>query len=625
MPRAIALTAKHRGEIVTMDMACQPTEVPDEIDIDAIKAKYAHERDKRVRKEGEAQYVEVSDEFSDYYETDPWTPAVVRDPISDDIDVAILGGGFAGLLAAARIKEQGVENIRVIEMGGDFGGTWYWNRYPGVQCDIEAYNYVPLLEELNYVPKHKYSFGSEIFEHCQRIGHHFGLYEKAMFGTMIRSLKWDESISRWRIATNHGDDIRARFLVMASGPYNRPKLPGVPGITSFKGHTFHTARWDFDYTGGDTWGGLHKLADKKVAIIGTGATAVQAVPFLGKYSKHLYVFQRTPSSIDERRNKLTDPEWAKTLKAGWQQARAKNFHIGTFQSFAPGMDDLVCDGWTEINRNLQNTLAKLGDPELTMEQFMEYRDVEEFKVMERLRNRIDDIVTDPATAEMLKPYYRFLCKRPCFNDDYLPTFNRPNVTLVDVSGSQGVERITEKGIVANGVEYEVDCIVYASGFEITTEMKRRIGIDVIEGRDGYSLYDHWENGFRTLHGQTTHGFPNQFFTGFIQGGVSVNVTVMYDQQARHMAYTISETIKRGAKTVEVTEEAQDAWVKTMRDTEVSNEGFLRECTPGYYNNEGGKVIRSHLGEMYGPGFYAFEELVKAWCAEGNMQGMKLGY
>ena len=142
---------------------------------------------------------------------------------------------------------------------------------------------------------------------------------------------------------------------------------------------------------------------------------------------------------------------------------------------------------------------------------------------------------------MLKPWYRFLCKRPCFNDDYLPTFNRPNVTLVDVSATRGVERMTETGLVANGVEYEVDCIVYASGFEITTEMKRRIGIDIVEGRDGHSLYDHWANGFRTLHGLTTHGFPNQFFTGFIQGGVSVNVTVMYDQQARHMAYIIKQT------------------------------------------------------------------------------------
>ena len=227
------------------------------------------------------------------------------------------------------------------------------------------------------------------------------------------------------------------------------------------------------------------------------------------------------------------------------------------------------------------------------------------------------------TAEKLKPYYRFLCKRPCFNDDYLPTFNRPNVTLIDVSDTRGVERLTKKGIVAHGVEYEVDCIIYASGFEITTEMKRRMGIETVEGRGGRSLYDHWANGFRTLHGFMTHGFPNQLFTGFIQGGVSVNVTVMYDQQARHMAYIIREVLARGAKTVEPTQEAQDAWVKTMRETEVSMEAFLRDCTPGYYNNEGGKVIRSHLGEVYGPGFYAFTDLMEGWRKKGDMQGLVL--
>jgi cyclohexanone monooxygenase len=426
------------------------------------------------------------------------------------------------------------------------------------------------------------------------------------------------------VSTNRGDDIRARFLVMGSGPYNRPKLPGIPGIHDFKGHSFHTSRWDFEYTGGDTNGGLHKLADKRVAIIGTGASAIQAVPFLGKYSKQLYVFQRTPSTVDDRGNRQTDPEWVKTLQPGWQAARQKHFHISTFEQLYPGMGDPVCDGWTEINRNLQATLAQMGNPQLPLEQYLALREREDYRVMERLRQNIDTVVEDKETAERLKPYYRFLCKRPCFNDDYLPTFNRPNVTLVDVSGARGVERLTKNGIVANGVEYAVDCIVYASGFEITTEMKRRIGIDVIEGREGRSLYDHWANGFRTLHGFMSHGFPNQFFPGFIQGGVSVNVSALYDQQARHFAYIIKETLARGAKAVEPTQEAQDAWVRTMRETEVSMEAFLRECTPGYYNSEGGKVIRSHLGEQYGPGFYAFVDLIEAWRKKDNMEGLTLG-
>ena len=605
-------------------MKCEPTHTPGPVDLLALRARYAKERDKRVRREADDQYLEVSDDFADFYEVDPFSSPIARDPICEDLDVAILGGGFAGLLCAARTKEAGIENMRILEMGGDFGGTWYWNRYPGVQCDIESYCYVPLLEEVSYMPKHRYSYGAEIFEQCQRIGGHFGLYDKALFGTIARSLVWDESSKRWQVRTNRGDELRARFLIMASGPYNRPKLPGIPGIHNFQGHSFHSSRWDYNYTGGDTTGGLTKLADKRVAIIGTGATAVQIVPFLGKYAQHLYVFQRTPSTIDDRSNRLTDEAWASSLTSGWQAIRQKSFHTATFEQLYPGMEDLVCDGWTEINRNLQAKLAGMGNPQLSMDEYLAHREQVDYQVMERLRGRIERVVEDKETAEKLKPYYRFLCKRPCFNDDYLPTFNRPNVTLVDVSSTQGVERLTEKGIVANGVEYEVDCIIYASGFEITTEMRRRIGIDRFEGRGGLSLYRHWANGFRTLHGFTTHGFPNLLFTGFIQGGVSVNVTVMYDQQARHLAYIMKEALARGASTVEPTQAAQDAWVKTMRETEVSSEAFLRECTPGYYNSEGGKVIRSHLGEVYGPGFYAFADLLEAWRKRGDMQGLALG-
>ena len=604
-------------------MKCEPTKTPGPIDLAAMRARYAQERDKRVRREADNQYVEVSGDYADFYEVDPYSPPILRDPIAEDVDVVILGGGFAGLLSAARAKEAGIENIRILEMGGDFGGTWYWNRYPGVQCDIESYCYVPLLEEVSYMPKLRYSFGAEIFEQCQRIGQHFGLYEKALFGTRARALIWDESIKRWRVTTNRGDDLCARFLIMASGPYNRPKLPGISGINDFKGHSFHSSRWDYDYTGGDTSGGLTRLADKRVAIIGTGATAVQIVPFLGKYAKHLYVFQRTPSTIDDRGNRPTDEAWVSTLTSGWQAQRQKSFHTATFEQLYPGMEDLVCDGWTEINRNLQAKLAAIGYPQLSMDEYLAHREQVDYQVMERLRQRIENVVENKQTAEKLKPYYRFLCKRPCFNDDYLPTFNRPNVTLVDVSGTQGVERLTENGVVANGVEHEVDCIIYASGFEITTEMRRRIGIDRFEGRGGVSLYDNWANGFRTLHGFTTHGFPNLLFTGFIQGGVSVNVTVMYDHQARHLAYIMKQALDRGASSVEPTQAAQDAWVKTMRDTEVSAEAFLRECTPGYYNSEGGKVIRSHLGEVYGPGFYAFADLIEAWRKRGDMQGLVL--
>ncbi|CUU54888.1 cyclohexanone monooxygenase [Parafrankia irregularis] len=604
---------------------CAPTETP-EVDQAALREKYLTERDKRLRPEGQKQYLEAEGAFEEFYEADPYTPVVPRPPVSADIDVAILGGGFAGLITATRLRQAGVTDLRILEFGGDFGGAWYWNRYPGIQVDSDSYCYLPLLEETGYIPTQKYTFGDEVREHCQRIGRHFGLYENAMFSTLIRSLAWDASTSRWRIGTNRGDDIRARFVVMCQGPFNRPKLPGIPGISDFEGHTIHTARWDYSYTGGDVHGGLDRLATKRVAVIGTGASGVQVVPHLARAAEHLYVFQRTASSIDQRGNAATDPEWVRTLRPGWQRERQRSFHTAAYEAFGPGQPDLVCDGWTEISRNLQAHLdatdgwAALADPAA----FLALRETVDYQVMERLRQRVEAIVEDPVTAEALKPYYRFLCKRPCFNDDYLPTFNLPNVTLVDVSSTKGVERITPKGVIAHGIEHEVDCIVFASGFEITTDLDRRLAIHPFTGRDGLSLYDHWAKGYRTLHGITSHGFPNLMFTGYIQGGITASVTSMFEQQADHIAYIIAEALARGVSTVEPTAEAQDEWVATIRATAIDNTTFVRECTPGYYNNEGEQEIRSVLGDPYWPGFYAMEDLLRAWRETGELTGLALG-
>ncbi|MCK5754031.1 MAG: NAD(P)/FAD-dependent oxidoreductase, partial [Mycobacterium sp.] len=353
-----------------------------------------------------------------------------------------------------------------------FGGVWYWNRFPGIQCDNDAYCYIPMLEELGFMPSKKFADGAEIFQHCRNMGKHFGLYDGALFSTQVRELFWDDSAKRWRISTDRGDEIAARFVVMAQGSYNRPKLPGIPGIKEFRdagGHVFHSARWDYDYTGGDADGGLEKLADKRVALVGTGATGIQLVPHLGRDAKELFVFQRTPSSVDERANTPTDPDWAAALQPGWQEERKRNFHNWSpFVGVVFGEPDLVCDFWTELGRNLTARIAGSADPTaVTIEQIMAFREEEDYKIMERLRRRIEAIVDDPGTAEALKPYYRFMCKRPCSSEQYLATFNRPNVTLVDVAESKGVERLTSRGIVANGIEYDVDCVIFASGFEIS--------------------------------------------------------------------------------------------------------------------------------------------------------------
>ncbi|MFL0417843.1 flavin-containing monooxygenase [Sphingomonas sp. 179-I 2A4 NHS] len=590
-----------------------------DFDIEALRARYKAERDKRLRTDADRQYKELSGDYARYAEEDPYVePGFTREPLSDFVEVAVIGGGFSGMLAAARLKEKGVTDLRIIEAGGDFGGTWYWNRYPGAQCDIESYCYLPLLEELNYLPKEKYSYVTEIYEHCQRIGKHYDLYPITLFQTRVSELAWDDAEKVWVIRTNHGDAIRARFVVSALGTASRAKLPGIPGIESFEGHSFHTSRWDYGYTGGDTTGNLWKLEDKTVAIIGTGATAIQCIPALGRHAKQLYVFQRTPSSVDTRGNKPTDPEWAQSLEPGWQRARRHNF--ADIIEGRPFEHDLVNDNWTSIFREVQSFVirnAKTMGPEAAIR----HAEVADFRKMNRIRQRVDEVVKDPETAEKLKPWYRQFCKRPTFNDEFLPTFNRPNVTLVDVSESKGVERITPKGLVANGREYEVDCIIYASGFEITTSFKRRVGFD-IKGRDGVLLHDHWANGYKTLHGFATTGFPNWFYIGVSQNGLSVNMTAMFDDQAQHIAYIIAEAKKRGATEVEPTPEAQDAWVTTIKKLSVVNRAYLESCTPGYYNNEG-DLEGGQAGQTYAPGINAFNALLADWRNNGELQGLAL--
>jgi cation diffusion facilitator CzcD-associated flavoprotein CzcO len=608
-------------------MSCQPTKTvaPETIDIPALREKYRHERDRRIISNATAQYVRPKGSFADSYEADPHTPVTPRAPVSEDLDVAILGAGWTGLLAAYHLKQAGVSTFRNIDHAGDFGGVWYWNRYPGLCCDNDAYCYLPLLEETGFMPSKKFSDGYEIYDYMKLIDRKFGLGTNALFHTLVTAMRWDEGIKRWRLSTNRGDDIRARFVIMAGGLLNMPKLPGIPGIGEFKGKMFHTARWDYAYTGGSNREPvLHKLADKRVAIIGTGATAVQAVPFLGRHAGQLYVLQRTPSTVDERHNTPTDVEWFKSLKPGWQKQRQRNFLHAAMERLAKDEPDAICDIWTEINRNLSAKLDALGWPELSFQQYMEMRESEDYLVMERLRGRVDSMVKDQATAESLKPWYRFLCKRPASNDDFYPTFNRPNVKLVDVSDSRGVERMTERGFVANGVEYPIDCMIFASGFEVTSDLDRRWGIDIIEGRGGVSLYDHWADGYKTLHGMTTRGFPNQFFTGFIQSALNASTTEQMSRHGYHIAYIIKQALQRGAAVVEPTADAQDGWVRHVRETHFDISQFQRECTPSYFNGEGSEKPRWYAGEPYGPGWDAFENLLQQWRDQGQLEGLTLG-
>ena len=587
-------------------------------DPDALRLKYREERDKRVRVDGNEQYQDVVGDFA-HYLNDPYVEPLVREPLYDDVEVVIIGGGFGGLLTGARLREAGIQDLRVIEKGGDFGGTWYWNRYPGAACDVESYIYLPLLEELGYIPKEKYTHAPEILKHSRAIGEHFDLYRNACFQTEVTEVRWDDDAQRWIISTNRDDRMRARFVCMANGPLHRPKLPGIAGVETYRGYSFHTSRWDYDYTGGTSDGGLSRLAGKRIGIIGTGATAVQCVPHIGAAAGELFVFQRTPSSIDVRNNRDTDPAWAKSLEPGWQKRRMENFN--NLVSGIPESEDLVGDGWTDIIGKLLVMVRNNANADFSPEGLARTMELADFEKMEQIRSRVDQIVHDNSTAEALKPYYRQFCKRPCFHDEYLQTFTRPNVTLVDTAG-QGVDCITERGIVANGVEYELDCIIYATGFEVGTEYSRRAGYEII-GRDGVTLTEKWANGASTFHGFHTRGFPNCFIISNLQSGFTVNFPHMLSEQATHLGYILSHAEKNGITRIETTKKAEDEWVQKIISLSQMNVKFLESCTPGYYNNEGKPSDRAIQNGSFGGGSVAFIQLLENWRADKSFAGLEL--
>jgi cation diffusion facilitator CzcD-associated flavoprotein CzcO len=522
-----------------------------------IKQKFAQERDLRLayRPEGTQQFTsELSGELSKYT-SDPYGGEIKpRAPIRDTVEVLFIGGGFSALLTSARLREKGVASIRIVERGGDVGGTWYWNRYPGAACDVVSYDYLPLLDEMGYVPKHHYSRGPEIFAHCQAIAQRYNLYDLAVFQTTVTSTVWNEAEQMWHIDTDRGDHMRAQFVICANGTLSKPKLSRIAGMETFAGHSFHTSRWDYDYTGPD----LQNLKDKVVGIIGTGATAVQAVPALGENAKELYVFQRTPSSIDVRDDWPTDPEWAAKRKPGWQAKRRARA--------------LADPELTDAQR------ARLAAE--TLEEKIQRQERGNIDYMMRIHERIEATVHDKATAEALKPWYMFMCKRPCFHNDYLPTFNRPNVHLVDTRG-EGVTQINELGPVVGGKQYTLDLLIYATGFEV-----QKTGIyNRIVGKGGLDLEDKYSDGIRTVLGIHTHGFPNLFIMGGYQASFQFNLTDMLQTQGDHIAACIDYVRANGYRTMDPTYAAEEWWVNEViahRGKTSRNE----DCTPGYYNFEG---------------------------------------
>ena len=598
------------------------TDRPQPLDTVALRERYQHERQKRLRDEGNAQYVEPKGRFA-HFLSDPFCSVTERAPVKQDVAVAVVGGGFAGLTTGARLKQQGIEDVWILEGGGDFGGAWYWNRYPGAMCDTAAMIYLPLLEETGHRPSQKYTLAPEIFGHAKRIGNHFGLYERALLSTEVTSLTWDESLSRWIVRTNRGDELRARFVTMGTGPLHRPKLPGIPGIETFAGHCFHTSRWDYAYTGGSYEGApMDKLGNKRVGIIGTGATGVQCIPKLARDSQELFVFQRTPSSIDVRNNHPIEEAMFQALEPGWQRQWLLNF--ATLQSGGFADQDLVKDGWTDIAQRIRDrVIVEMGRGEFGPESIRRAYEASDDEKMNEIRARVDSIVTDLATAEALKPWYRQLCKRPCFHDEYLQTYNQPNVHLVDTDG-KGVERIDESGVWVGGVHYPLDCLIFASGFEVGTEQSRRAGFETT-GRDGVTLTQRWAEGMQSLHGIHVRGFPNLFVVSLTQAANLIsNVTHNLVEAGATIAKVIAHANTLGATQVEVTTEAEQAWVSAL---DGSSMGFLvgaSDCTPGYYNNEGKPLTPRQVlnGSRYAGGPVAYFEYIDRWRNSGTFDGLE---
>jgi cation diffusion facilitator CzcD-associated flavoprotein CzcO len=589
------------------------------IDKAALLARYRLERDKRLRPDGNDQYLPLRGHLAQGLD-DPYTPRVARAPKADHVRFAFIGGGFAGLVTGARLVEHGVRDVRLIDKAGDFGGTWYWNRYPGAQCDTASMVYLPLLEETGHVPSEKYAHAPEILAQCRRIGQQYGLYEQALLHTEVTQLQWDASRSCWRVQTDRGDDFTADFIGLGTGPLHVPKLPGIPGIDTFKGHAFHTSRWDYAYTGGDPTGApLDRLADRRVALIGTGATAVQCVPHLAGACAALYVVQRTPSSVDVRANAPIDPGWFSSVASpGWQQRWLQNFTDN--QAGGGASEDWVQDGWTDLARRIRDKVMQLPREQRTPQGMLAAFEDADFEKMSEIRARVDALVHDADTASKLKAWYRQLCKRPCFHDAYLQAFNQPRTHLLDTDG-RGVERITERGVVVAGVEQAVDCIIYASGFEVGTAYTRRAGFDPV-GRDGLTLSQAWGDGMRSLHGVHVHGFPNAFFVQPTQGANLIsNIPHNLVESGLTIAKVVRHALDGGHRQVEATLAAQDAWVELL----LGGPGRMLgspDCTPGYYNNEGqdpGPAGRLNVG--YPAGASAYFSYLAGWRESGRFDGL----
>ena len=474
-----------------------------------------------------------------------------------DVDAVVVGAGFAGLYAHHRLRQLGL-TVQGYEAAADVGGTWWWNRYPGARCDVESmdycYSFSPELEQ-DWTWSERYATQPEILRYVNHVADRFDLRRDIRFETRVTGATWDETAQRWHIVTDRGDSVSAQFCVMATGCLSAAKQPEIDGIDAFRGPTFHTGRWPHE---GVDFTGL------RVGIIGTGSSGIQSIPVIAQQAAHVTVFQRTPNFTMPAKNAPLDPESVHARKARYREHRqamresragvvvpmpedsalsvdadarearfAAAWETGTLYGMVSAYNDLL------IDRDANDTAA------------------------EYVRSRIRDIVADPEVADRLSPRnHPFGTKRPCLDTEYYATYNRDNVTLVDVRSTPIVE-IASAGVRTTTDEYTLDAIVFATGFDAMTGPL--LGPD-ITGVGGATLRDKWAAGPRTYLGIATAGFPNLFtITGPGSPSVLVNMMVAIEQHVDWVAECIAYLGARGVASIDATVEAEDRWVRHVNE------------------------------------------------------------
>jgi cation diffusion facilitator CzcD-associated flavoprotein CzcO len=578
-----------------------------------IRERYRIERLKRQRPAGLELYTDLPARML-RTRAEPAARALV----SDVVTATVIGGGLSGLVAGAKLSETLSGPVRIVEKSSDFGGVWHRNNYPGAECDTAAIVYMPLLEETGYLPTRKYASGIEIRAYCRRVAGHFQLDRNALLETEVTALTWLPDQSMWLVETDRGDRFRSRFVILGLGQFQTPKIPKLEGIDDFEGHMFHTSEWDYGCTGGDPADApMDRLKTRRVGVIGSGPSAIQCIPHFSRAARALFVFQRTPSAVNARGNQATPEHWrAQSRHPGWQRALMANYI--QFRNPLIEVEDIVDDNWTQIAARIRSRLDAVPARDRTQEVLDRVQELADIDNMAELRERVAQIVQDPATARALQAWYPQFCKRPCFHDDYLEAFNRPNTHLIDTDG-KGVTRLTRSGVTAAGRDFALDCIVFATGFRNTVGGPVQNNL-TIRGRNG-TLREAWADGVQSFQGVFVHGFPNLFVMQPVQGANFLsNITHNSVDAAVTVAAVVRHSQVIGGAEVEVSRDAQDRWLAQLRQG--TRRLAMAECTPGIFNNDGDlsdPAVGWNVGYPGGPAEYF--RYTAWWRGNGRFEGL----